>query len=67
MDLKFIYGGRLFVCFVCHVKISQDLGITAPLVKLFDTIGKPLMSSRGALRWLKHIMFQPTIEKLLNI
>jgi len=46
---KYIYEGRLFVCFVCHVEITM-LGVT-----FFYTRGKPLMNM-GALSWFHNVL-----------
>jgi hypothetical protein len=50
----------LYVYFVCHIEISQDM---MPPTK-FDTIGEPLM--RGV-HWCGFIMFGPIVQELLNI
>ncbi len=51
----------LFICFVCHVEISQT---TMPLAMLLV----PLESTqRVGVHWVGFVMFQPTLEKLLNI
>jgi hypothetical protein len=46
-----VYEARLFVCFVCHIEISQTKVLFA---MLFDTAGKPSVS-RGASSWFDNV------------
>jgi hypothetical protein len=52
---------RLFVCFICHVEISETMAHIAMLLVLLES------PQWVGVHWVGFIMFQPTMEKLLNI
>jgi len=62
-DLKFIYEGKLFVCFYCfsNVEISQTI---MPLAMLLVPLKIPQWVG---MKEVNFIMFFPIVEKLLNI